>query len=296
RPASYCGVCSLKPTWGRVSVDGVLPLARSLDHIGVMANCVRDLAEVFQVIAGYDPAAEMTRARPVRDCVRAIELELAAIPAESRRGEPEHRKRFLFAAETMPDTLDPEMAKFLRRFEADLRSLADSDAATDHIVLRPEFGEVHLRHRQVMAHEAAMVHKDRIRRRPDDYPPKIRELVADGLLLSAEELSQAEYIRRELQGDLYSQPWPDPLVTPATLGPAPTPDTTGDAWCNSPWSFLGLPTVSLPLGRTSDGMPLAVQFVGGENMEDYLLARAAWVEKVFELSDALKPRTLPPVT
>src|SRR2546423_11282166 len=54
RPASYCGVCSIKPTHGLVSVDGVMPLAPSLDHIGVMANCVRDLALVLQVIAGTD--------------------------------------------------------------------------------------------------------------------------------------------------------------------------------------------------------------------------------------------------
>ena len=50
RPASYCGVCSLKPTYGRVSVDGVLPLAPSLDHVGVMANCVRDLALLLSTV------------------------------------------------------------------------------------------------------------------------------------------------------------------------------------------------------------------------------------------------------
>jgi aspartyl-tRNA(Asn)/glutamyl-tRNA(Gln) amidotransferase subunit A len=54
RPASYCGVCSIKPTYGRVSVDGVMPLAPSMDHVGVMANCVRDLAVVFKSIAGAD--------------------------------------------------------------------------------------------------------------------------------------------------------------------------------------------------------------------------------------------------
>ena len=66
RPASYCGVCSIKPTYGRVSVDGVLPLAPSMDHVGAMANCVRDLAILFQAIAGTgstsDPAA-----RPIPD-------------------------------------------------------------------------------------------------------------------------------------------------------------------------------------------------------------------------------------
>ena len=100
-------------------------------------------------------------------------------------------------------------------------------------------------------------------------------------------------LRGDLSYRLRKTFWPEPLLVPATTSPAPTPETTGDPWCNSPWSFLGLPVVSLPLGWSSDGLPLAIQLVGGDHKEDYLLAWAAWVEEVFRLDNVLKPRPLP---
>src|SRR5262245_2118078 len=75
RPASYCGVYSLKPSYGRVSVDGVLPLAPSLDHIGVMANCVRDLAILLQPMAGLDERRGLMYGDvPIPDCLAAIAI------------------------------------------------------------------------------------------------------------------------------------------------------------------------------------------------------------------------------
>ncbi len=293
RPASYCGVYSLKPTHGRVSVDGVLPLAPSMDHVGVMANCVRDLAILFQAIAGYDPETPWTRIRPVPDCLRAIAQELASIHPEASRGEPQHRMRFLMPSEMFPEQLHPEVTRFVQRVKRNLQSLAHADAAVEHVTLPPEFAEVHHRHAQVMAVEAAQFHAERLKRWPEDYPPRIRELITDGMLVSATEYAQADYVRRELQGPLMHSFCPHPLLTPATLDPAPAADTTGNPWCNSPWSFLGLPTVSLPLGWSSDGLPLSIQLVGAEYREDYLLARAAWVEHVFRLDNALETRAVP---
>jgi Asp-tRNA(Asn)/Glu-tRNA(Gln) amidotransferase A subunit family amidase len=144
-----------------------------------------------------------------------------------------------------------------------------------------------------MAVEAAGVHAERLRRRPDDYPPRIRELITEGLLVSATEQGQTERIQCDLQVSLTALCLPHPLLTPATLSAAPPAETTGDPWCNSPWSFLGLPTVSVPLGWTTDGLPLCIQLVGAEWREDYLLARAAWVEEVFRRDNVTKPRPLP---
>src|SRR5262249_49898246 len=146
RPASYCGVYSIKPTHGRVSIDGVLPLAPSMDHVGAMANCVRDLAILLQTIAGYDPEAPWSRALPVPDCLRAIDQEPASIQPEARRGEPQHRMRFSVAAEFAPEQLHPDVARLMRRVDRDLRTLAHADAAVEHTTLPPEFGEVHHRH------------------------------------------------------------------------------------------------------------------------------------------------------
>ena len=293
RPASYCGVCSLKPTWGRVSVDGVLPLAPSLDHVGVMANCVRDLAIVFEVIAGYDAGATFTRARPVPECVGAVDREVALIGSDRGHGEPAHRKRFLRPAEMFPDTLDSEMARFMNSVERDLWSLGDAEAAIERIVLPAEFSQLHQSHLLIMAAEAAQTHADRYRRRPDDYPPRIAELIETGLTTSRDDLDQAKHIRNELESRVSLPYDTEPLLTPATLDPAPTPETTGNAWCNSPWSFLGLPTVSVPLSWSNDGLPLAVQFIGSDYDEDRVLAQAAWVEKVFAAKND-SGRRLPP--
>ncbi len=294
RPASYCGVYALKPTRGRISVTGVLPLAPSLDHIGVMANCVRDLAVVFEVIAGYDPGALYTREKPVPACVSAVDLEVARIGEDRDRGRL-FRTRFLKPAEMFPDTLSPEVAKFMRGVENDLRSLAVSDAGVGATVLPAEFAQVHRSHLTIMAVEAARVHRNRYRRQRDDYPPKIAELIENGLATSQEEHGHAEYIRRELTWRVVLPDSPQSLFAPATLDAAPTPETTGNAWCNSPWSFLGLPVVSVPLGWSSDGLPLAAQFVGAEYREESLLARAAWVEGVCKSGKSPYARHLPPV-
>jgi Asp-tRNA(Asn)/Glu-tRNA(Gln) amidotransferase A subunit family amidase len=146
-----------------------------------------------------------------------------------------------------------------------------------------------------MAAGAATVHCERVKRHPDDYPPRITELVSEGLLISSQQLDYTDRVRRELVSAINESLGLDPLLIPATLDPAPTPETTGDAWCNSPWSFLGVPTVSIPLGSSTDGLPLAVQLVGGESREYSLLGRAAWLEYVFQEGNVTKPRGLPPV-
>lgn len=296
RPASYCGVFSLKPSYGRISIRGVLPLAPSLDHIGLMANSVRDLAILFQAAAGYDPDQLKTSQSAVPDCLREIERAVTAVGKDysRHRDDVDHRRFFPSASEMRPDTLHPEVVQFMKKVEYDLRSLAHANhARVEPVVLPPEFAQVHHRHRQLMAVEAAETHGDRIRRRPDDYPPKIRELIADGLLVSRDEYSTAVRLRGHLSWELRKAFWSEPLLVPATTSPAPTPETTGDPWCNSPWSYLGLPVVSLPLGWSADGLPLAIQLVGADHREDHLLGRAAWVEEVYRQSNALKPRPLP---
>src|SRR5204863_8664131 len=82
RPASYCGVYSLKPTYGRVSVDGVMPLAPSMDHVGCMANCVRDLAILFQTIAGPDDRDPEAAADPVPDIVTVMDRRQQGPPSD----------------------------------------------------------------------------------------------------------------------------------------------------------------------------------------------------------------------
>lgn len=289
RPASFCGVCSLKPTHGRVSVDGVLPLAPSLDHVGVMANCVRDLAFLFEAIAGPDCRDPSTTGGATPDSgievTRLLSVDLA--PAQefhvSRLGGL-FRER---AESVMWDVTDDAFTDFME---------ANEGHASYETSLPPAgFAEVTPSHLCVMSSEAARYHSARLARHPEDYPPRIAELVRNGLEYTAADYGNAIDLRRRLGDDVDASLafYPNSaFLTPATASPAPTPETTGNPAMNSPWSFLGLPTVSFPVSEYLAGEPpLAVQLAGRRMGEMRLLAIAAR----FEASVAEYQRKLPPV-
>ncbi len=274
RPASYCGVCSLKPTYGRVSVNGVLPLAPSLDHVGVMAGCVRDLAVVFQAMAG--PTATggfyLGRTGPVQDCVARIDT-----PSGERLDVVPVGGMF---AEVQPVIADA-FARAVERLDS---------TETAGVALPPAgFAELLKAHRVIMSVEAAEFHSSRLNRRPEQYGPNIRKLVEDGLATPAVAYRLAVEVQEDLAGQVTKQLLGTAFVTPATIDMPPTPETTGDPRLNSPWSFTGHPTISLPVEWIRE-LPFAVQFVGNTCCDDDLFATVAYWESAFAL-----PRRLPPV-
>jgi aspartyl-tRNA(Asn)/glutamyl-tRNA(Gln) amidotransferase subunit A len=130
-----------------------------------------------------------------------------------------------------------------------------------------------------MAVEAARYHEERLRRRPEDYPPKITSLLEEGIRCPAPAYAQAKALQAELRAEMESAlAGCAALVCPATTGGAPDASSTGDPAFNSPWSFTGLPVVSIPTARDRDGLPLGVQLVGSAYSEADLLAAAAWCE------------------
>lgn len=276
RPAAFCGVASIKPTYGRVSVDGVVPLAPSMDHVGVMAGCVRDVAILYQTIAGWDERDPHCQNRLVHDAVEGIN----ATVSDSDEG-PEYRALEttggLFADRAGEEIRDA-MAATIQRLCRD----EPTDQAIGHvtpIVLPASFAEVLPRHQTIMAVEAAAFHELRFRRHPDDYPPRIAELIREGLSHSAAEYARTREHQRALTQELKAARFRF-LLTPATLGPAPSAETTGNPAFNSPWSYTGLPTVSIPMAWTTDGMPLSLQIVAKPGWETDLLRTAAWCESV----------------
>jgi aspartyl-tRNA(Asn)/glutamyl-tRNA(Gln) amidotransferase subunit A len=273
RPAAYCGVYGLKPTYGRVSVDGVLPLAPSMDHVGVMANSVRDLAILLQPISRTDADDVPKPSHSLREI--------------DRPGGYERHKELVALPDFLAGRAEPEMARAFER----LRGTTASGWAWCDLPLPPAFGEVLHHHYNVMTVEAAAYHGERMRRHPDDYPPKIRGLIEHGQSVSAPDYSATmqhmELLRVEIESafvDLWRV-----FCTPATAGAAPTAETTGDPAFNSPWSYTGLPTVSLPFKWAQDGMPLSIQLVGSPWSESDLLAVAA----MLEADIGFERRTLP---
>ena len=253
RPASYCGVASVKPTYGAVCTDGVLPLAPSMDHVGAMANCVEDLESVMWVIAD---------AGHWRD-VQGVPRNPPLIGISSG-----------FFRRYADDAVQ-------RMMESVAETFTQQGAYIAEIPFPAAFEEVIPRHRTLMAVEAAVYHQERLARHPDDYGPNIASLVREGIATPAPEFARAkahkERLRQEMHSTLRSV---DVLLCPATTRTAPDAATTGDPAFNSPWSYTGLPVVSLPVMLGEDGLPLCVQLVGAHSTEAQLFAAAAWCERV----------------
>ncbi len=264
RPASYCGAAGCKPTWGRVSVAGVVPLAPSMDHVGPLAGCVRDLAILLQTIAGADPRDPDCSGRSVPD----LEARLTGALPPPRLG----RLHGLFES-----LADPLMNELMERVTEGFRA---QGARVVDVALPAGFGEVLARHQTVMAVEAAAFHGPRLERHPEDYPPRIRGLVEEGLACPAPEYARCKEQQRRLREAMAGCfDGVDALLTPATTGPAPAAEKTGNPAFNSPWSFTGLPTVSVPAGWSPAGLPLAIQLVGRPWEEAEVLAVAVWCEE-----------------
>lgn len=277
RPASYCGVSGCKPTVGRVSSAGLVPLSFHLDHPGPIARTVGDLGVMLDAIAGYDLRDPVSAEVPVADCAAACRQ--AAPP---RLGVLED----FFLTGASP------AAKQATRTAID--ALAQAGAAVEVIALPPEFHEVPVLHRLIMAVEAAQYHADMFARRRDQYGPHIARLIEEGLAASAIEYATALDHRRRLRREMLGVfGHADALVTPATVGPAPGIETTGDPKFNSPWSYTGFPTISFPcglaesdqqLGAAERGLPVSLQFIGRPFDEPRVFSAAAWCESVLGFS------------
>lgn len=271
RPASFCGVSGCKPTVGRVSSTGLVPLSFHLDHPGPIARSVGDLAIMLDAIAGYDPRDPGSVDLPVADCAAACRR-----PVPPRLGLLEDF--FLTGA-------SPAVQQATR---ASVEVLAAAGAVIEAVALPATFHEVPVQHRLIMAVEAAQYHAEMFARRRDEYGPHIRRLIEEGLAASAIEYATALDHRRRLRREMLAVlSHVDALVTPATVGVAPDIETTGDPRFNSPWSYTGLPTVSFPcglaesdqqIGAAERGLPVSLQLIGPPFDEPGLFSAAAWCE------------------
>jgi Asp-tRNA(Asn)/Glu-tRNA(Gln) amidotransferase A subunit family amidase len=175
---------------------------------------------------------------------------------------------------------EPPMRTVLQQVITRLQS---AGAFIHNIALPAAFAEVLPRHRTVMAVEAAVFHQERLERHPEDYQPNIRKLLEEGLNCPAPEYARCKEHQSQLWPELdacFATDKVDVMLASATRGPAPDAATTGDPAFNSPWSYAGMPVVSISAGWTEDGLPLAIQLIGQRYQEDRLFAAAAWCEHV----------------
>ncbi len=250
RPAAYCGVVGFKGTYGLISTEGVVPLAWSLDHVGVFARAVGDVALTAAVLSG----------RPLAG------------------GAP--RLPRLALAPELVDRATPETAAEVR---AAATRLARAGAIIEEVKLPASFAGVHAAGREVLEVEAAAYHEELYRAHAAAYRPRTRELIAGGLARPAVAYARAQRarlaFREEVMPLLAAH---DALLGPTAPAPAPEGLATGDPWFCAPWSFAGVPACSLPSGVSALGLPHAVQLVAAAERDTELLAVAAWCERVLD--------------
>jgi Asp-tRNA(Asn)/Glu-tRNA(Gln) amidotransferase A subunit family amidase len=270
RPAAYCGVVGLKPTHGRVSAAGVVPLAWSLDHVGIFARTVEDCALALAPMAGFDAADPLSIAAPTDDYVTAV-----THPPAPRIG----------VLRSLVDRATPEMGAHV---EAVARAWQSAGALVADVELPPSSARIHQAGNTVVRAEAAAYHAPLFDAHGPEYPPGIREAIEEGRRIAAVDYLAAQHERRVFRAEMaVIAARYDALLLPTVAAPAPRGlHSTGDPYFCAPWSFAGMPAIALPSGMDATGLPLSVQLVGGLWAEARLLGAAAWCERVIGFSAA----------
>ncbi|TAK10718.1 MAG: amidase [Anaerolineae bacterium] len=255
RPASFCGVIGYKPTYETISRAGVIPLSPSLDHVGFFTT---DLALAHniakQLVQGWFPPSG-SLGKPVLGILTGPYLEHA--------GE--------------------EMQAMVR---ASCAKLAELGYAVKDVPAMPDYEDIRLRHNRILAADAAAVHADWFARFEDKYHSKTAELIRKGQTVSHEQLDHDRFGRVSLRNhlvELMIEHEIDLWLSPAAPGGAPAGlESTGDPVMNLPWTHSGLPTLTLPAGKTAAGLPLGVQLAAAGQQDERLFLWAHGIQQALK--------------
>lgn len=253
RPAAFCGVVGLKPTYERISREGVIPLSPSLDHIGFFTPDISAAKLVApSLYIDWDTSNHLGK------------MPTLGIPT----------------GPYLASVSDYAMACF--RTICDLFSEAGYEL--QRVQVMGDFQEIRNRHDVIMSAEAAQVHAGWFEEYKSLYSPKFIDLVQRGRKITDEQLHNTLKAREEfrdqmtqIMGDNHVDLW----ICPPATGPAPRGlDSTGDPVMNLPWTQIGFPAVNLPTSRTEQGLPMGLQIIGKWGADEELLAWSEEIEKV----------------
>jgi len=269
RPAAFCGVFGFKPTHGLIPRTGVLKLSRALDHVGVFARSIEDVALICESLVGYDAADPDTRprARPEFQRIVAQEPPLPPLLAFARtplweRTDADLREAFAELVEHLAD----------RVVELDLPGI--TNRALDW-------------HRTIMEAEMAANLDAEWTRGRDKLSASLRAQLERGRAVSALDYQQA-IARIAIINQGFEEIFErcDAILTPAAQGAAPKGlDATGDPSFCTLWTLAGMPAITLPLMQAEDGLPIGVQLVGPRGTDARLLRTARWLVNAVAADD-----------
>lgn len=286
-PAALCGIVGLKPTYGRISCHGLLPLSWTLDHPGPMTRSVYGAAAMLTAMAGYDPRDPASADVPVPDYTTDLEEGVAGPVLSSSKG--------------LRIGLDPQWAltgihvEVRHAFEQALKVLEEMGVEIVEVSVS-RVGEGMEAALTMLMAEATAIHEEFLRTRPDDYQPDVRARLEKGF-----DMTGLDYARARRTGELLRRDFAllfqkiDLLATPMCGITAPKlgqREVTIDGETVSVmapltrytrvFNLTGLPAISVPCGFSSEGLPIGLQLVGRAWDEATVLRAAYAYEKQLE--------------
>jgi Asp-tRNA(Asn)/Glu-tRNA(Gln) amidotransferase A subunit family amidase len=286
RPAAFCGVVGFKPSFGSISRTGVHPLAGSLDHVGFFARNVDDVTLALSVTSKSDPRD------PASSPLTSFSFDLA------NGLDPLGPPRLLIMHPPFWERVQPAQRELL---DTIAKKFASAGATVETKEWPESLEQIWALANTILSYEAALIHSDLVARAPDKTSDHLKKLVADGQRTSegiyASAREQQELLRHSIS-DVFTEI--DVVLSVPAFGEAPAGlSDTGDAAFCTPWTFLGLPAITLPVGFGPAGLPLGIQLTGAHR-EDFKLARiASWCERViayernwpFQLTNIFIPKS-----
>ena len=274
RPAAFNGVVGLKPSFGAIPRIGVHHLSPSLDHVGLFARRVDDVAFALSLLAGSsdrDP-----HGRPVPAFEVCVEQGL----------EPKQKPRLAIVRFAKWSRAEAEQQNV---FETAVAKLRDAGASLEELELAELDRDNWTAVNTILTSEAALIFDGLVERFPDRTSDKLKSLVDTGKAHGAHSYLAAKALQGKLRDALSVQiSGFDAVLTLPAFGEAPHGlGYTGDAEYCAPWTLLGVPAMSLPAGFGEKGLPLGLQIVGAYRQDYHLLRVTKWIEGVLSFSPGL---------
>jgi AtzE family amidohydrolase len=269
-PSSFCGIFGLKPTYGRLSRARSFPFVSSLDHLGPLARSVGDLALAYDAMQGPDSDDAACTTRPPEPVAALVARDISGL-------------RIAIAGGYFQNNVTPEASEAVARVARALGAM--------RVIEIPEAARARAAAYVITTCEGASLHLDRLRKRPDDFDPAVRDRLLAGAMIPAPLVDRAQKFRRWYRArvlEIFEAV--DVIIAPATPYVAPKlgqvtsmldgvelPVRANIGIHTQPISFIGLPVVAVPVPL--EPMPIGVQIIAAPWREDIALRVAHALER-----------------